>query len=585
MYNSGRGSRLYEVIPTFIFHLDEGSGTTLTEGTSSVNGQWVSTPTYKQGEVVPVESITSVEVLSAKSSPQVGTLPIVTIGSSNATTVIQGSGNVTIPGNLSVSNVVSTGSGSFRDSLQVVANSRSTVETKKLGGASNDILRITSEQYKITGNGYYITGGGGLTNNAVTWSGSNVITYSFWLKNPQAIPTVTGGYNFLSFVGGDQYILRYPSNGFGLHTTGTGVMYGPDGILTSDWTMFTYAKTANTAYLYVNGVLVSSVGASHTVNPTMLGNSGLNGIGIDNYVIWVGITLSQDQITTMYANGRGLTHYDVVPTYEYRFNEGSGSSAIDSASGQSATHVSTPTYTDSPVNWVSERVDLNIAMSESASANNGMTTPTISYGDTNANVQIAGKDLKFTPVRWDDITVAGIALRSGTTSPARKEVTPGSGIYGTGFSVNDDSDFSAQVRHGVASTNASFPNFYYNPHIHVSTPVVTAPNTNATFVLTWQIAPVNSNYVNTIISRTQTVSWTVGETNVHKLVGFGSITNNLLQGADSVVFRGNIERIATPVIGNDLSDPPNFHEAIVDSLDFHFPFDWFGSTAIFGDAP
>lgn len=182
--------------------------------------------------------------------------------------------------------------------------------------------------------------------------------------------------------------------------------------------------------------------------------------------------------------------------------------------------------------------------------------------------------------RWQDTFVSGIALRSGGTSPTREEVTPNSGIYGTGFAINENSDYAGQVQHGVASTNANFPNFYYNPHIHVSVSAITAPNTNATFVLTWQIAPVNSNYLGTSISKTTTVSWAVSETNIAKIVSFGMITNNLLQGADSLIFRGDIKRITTPTIGNDVSA-----KVIVDSLDFHFPYDSVGSSAIFGDAP
>ncbi len=189
-------------------------------------------------------------------------------------------------------------------------------------------------------------------------------------------------------------------------------------------------------------------------------------------------------------------------------------------------------------------------------------------------------NITLSPPRWQDVIVSGVALRGGGTSPTRELVTPNSGIYGTGFAINEDSDFAGQVQHGVASTNANFPTFYYNPHIHVSVSALTAPNTNATFVLNWQIAPVNSDYLGTSISRTSTVNFVVGLTNFHRLVSFGLITNNVLQGADSLVFRGSIKRISTPAIANDITA-----KVIVDSLDYHFPFESVGSTAIFGDVP
>lgn len=185
-------------------------------------------------------------------------------------------------------------------------------------------------------------------------------------------------------------------------------------------------------------------------------------------------------------------------------------------------------------------------------------------------------------IRWQDTIVSGLAIRAGAQAPNREQVSANSGIYGTAFDVNDDGDYAAQVQHGAASTNASFLNFYYNPHLHVSINSLAAPNTNATFVLTYQIAPVNSNYTSFFISRTGTVSWATSPSERHfnKILDFGFVTNNALQGADSIVIRGNIKRIATPVIGNDVPT-----HVFVDSLDYHFPMDSVGSSAIFGDAP
>ena len=244
------------------------------------------------------------------------------------------------------------------------------------------------------------------------------------------------------------------------------------------------------------------------------------------------------------------------------------------------------------INWVARSVCGDNDGWTGVTYANGLFVAVSSYGDNGVMTSsIVGTEVvnhqsmtnyfaTVKNIRWQDTVVSGMALRNGNPSPERTEVIPGSGIHGTGFDLNQDSDYVAQVQHGVASTSASFPDFYYNPHIHCSVSSVTAPETNATFVLNWQIAPVYSNFLGTSVSRTSTVSWAVSETNQHKLVSFGFITNNLLQGADSLIFRGNIKRIATPTLANDVPD-----KVIVDSLDYHFPFDSIGSTAIFGDAP
>ena len=52
-----------------------------------------------------------------------------------------------------------------------------------------------------------------------------------------------------------------------------------------------------------------------------------------------------------------------------------------------------------------------------------------------------------------------------------------------------------------------------------------------------------------------------------------------MQGRDSTGFRGRLMRIASPV--NDLGAT----RVIVDSLDFHVPYDEFGSFSEDGDTP
>ena len=188
-------------------------------------------------------------------------------------------------------------------------------------------------------------------------------------------------------------------------------------------------------------------------------------------------------------------------------------------------------------------------------------------------------DLRFSPVKWLDLTFPGLSFMTGGTVPTRTEVSPGSGIYGMGWdeSPSSDGDFVIRVQHGSANTNALFPDFHYAPRAHVSFSSYAAPSSNATFVLTWQIAPEGGDYSAVTGVRTSTVSSTTA--GLHAVADFGPVTNNVLRGADSLVIRGNLKRIPTPG-GDDTAGA-----VIVDSLGFHWPFDTFGSSARGGDRP
>lgn len=188
------------------------------------------------------------------------------------------------------------------------------------------------------------------------------------------------------------------------------------------------------------------------------------------------------------------------------------------------------------------------------------------------NGVITAKNITYSSPRWVDAVVSGMALRVGGTSPARTLVEAGTGIYGTGFDANDDADFALQLQHGTASTNSSFPQFYYGPHVHVS-PTTLSGGTNFAMKLTYQVAYPNSSYSNSVVTLTNWVTFT--NTSDHILLSFGNVTNNLLSGRDSVVFRGNIGSLTNDTGGR----------VIVDSMDFHFPLDSVGSTSISGDAP
>jgi hypothetical protein len=188
-------------------------------------------------------------------------------------------------------------------------------------------------------------------------------------------------------------------------------------------------------------------------------------------------------------------------------------------------------------------------------------------------------DILFSPVKWNGLSFSGLSFKTGETVPVRTETAPSSGIYGLGWSSSpsSDGDFVLRIPQGSASTNALFPDFHFGVKAHVSLTNCTAPNSNATFVLRWQLAPANSNYTAFTGMKTSTVSSTTAGT--HCLLNFGPVTNNALQGCDTLVIRGGLKRIPCPEGG----DAPG--NVIVDSLDFLWPFDTFGSSSKDGDRP
>lgn len=183
-------------------------------------------------------------------------------------------------------------------------------------------------------------------------------------------------------------------------------------------------------------------------------------------------------------------------------------------------------------------------------------------------------NFSFITPRWVDEKVSGLTLNPNPSSaPSLQPVVPGSIIQGLAWSIGDKAYFSIQVQHGVADTNAVFPNFYYQPHLHVSCSELAA-NSNATFAIHWQVATINSTY-DSLYHRTNTV--TFATTNFHQILDFGYVTNNDLQGRDSFIFRGMIERIAgTADVAADT--------AFTDSIDMHIPISEMGSRNSGGDS-
>jgi hypothetical protein len=473
---------------------------------------------------------------------------------------------------------------------------------------TNGVFGLNERHFSVD-KGYYVIPNSGIDRGSEP---NDDVPFSFncWVKGT---PTGTS-YLFSNATGGNYLTLTETGNDIRFYWyyhgyAGADVLV-PKTQFSSSWNMITLSRNAympsplNRVTVWLNSVAIvdyeHALPNYYCLFRYVLSNG--TGAGSPNYPVdevsyFRGSALNGTAVTNIYQAGLGAKIFitstegsAVRPAYPdtfyyphllFRFTENRYTGAVNEVgtTEHAYTHPQNVQYFTGEVCFRRIQRTQNL-ISSTGMPTGSVATVTTTFGDSGFDTVIQSKDLKITPPRWGDVIISGIALRSGGASPTRELVMPDSGIYGTGFDTTDDSDYAGQVQHGVASTNSFFRNFYYNPHIHASVSDVSAPNTNATFVLTWQIAPVNSNYLGTTISKTSTVSWAVSETNLHKLVSFGYVTNNLLQGADSLVFRGNIKRIATPALGNDVGA-----KVIVDSLDYHFPFDSIGSTAIFGDAP
>ena len=206
----------------------------------------------------------------------------------------------------------------------------------------------------------------------------------------------------------------------------------------------------------------------------------------------------------------------------------------------------------------------------------------IGSGTTISDGGIAG-DFKYYQPKWVDALAGGTSVALGSSAPTLRNVTGSwvSGVEAQGYAyaVGDYGSFSIQSLHVCASTNAEFPRFFYEPHVHVSPQAIGPTATNVTFVMQWQTAEVFDSFTNmTTEIRTNTIGFT--NSAQHALLSFGNVTNNALQGKSSIVFRGTIRRIASA--SNDVG-ATTAQEPFVDSIDFHIPTRVFGSRTQYKD--
>jgi hypothetical protein len=166
--------------------------------------------------------------------------------------------------------------------------------------------------------------------------------------------------------------------------------------------------------------------------------------------------------------------------------------------------------------------------------------------------------------QWVDIPVNYAFSVTGPSAPSLVVVTNNSAIQGVAFDNTDVLYAQAQFPHTIAITNAIFPVFYTEPHIHYSLTGVTidSAHSNVTWQIEWDLASIGGYYSS---RGTNTVTQGVTATGFHYMAEFGHLTNAVPPGI-SAIFRCRITR---PASGSQ--DIGNGHIVLIDALDIHVP--------------
>ncbi len=171
-------------------------------------------------------------------------------------------------------------------------------------------------------------------------------------------------------------------------------------------------------------------------------------------------------------------------------------------------------------------------------------------------------------IKWVDLNINYALSVSGPSAPSLVSVTnPASGslIKQLAFDNNDELFGQCQLPHTSAITNAAFPAFYTEPHVHFDTiGTLNSTHSNVTWRIEWEWANINGGWVR------GTNQETMGVTNnfTHYILDLGHITNNPPMNI-SAVFRCRLTRPASAT--QEYDSTPNSHTVILDAFDLHVP--------------
>jgi hypothetical protein len=188
-----------------------------------------------------------------------------------------------------------------------------------------------------------------------------------------------------------------------------------------------------------------------------------------------------------------------------------------------------------------------------------------------SNFRMTATNYSLTAPQWIDVPVLYAFSGTGPSAPSLTAVTNGSVIQALAMDNTDILYAQGQFPHNIAITNAVFPKFYVEPHIHFSTTggAIDSTHSNVTFQVEWEMASIGSYYNN---RGTNIATFGVTTDGFHYLGELGHITNTIPSGI-STVFRCRLTRPASA-----LRDIGNGHLVLIDSMDVHVPVG--NSTAI-----
>ena len=214
--------------------------------------------------------------------------------------------------------------------------------------------------------------------NGVNFEYTDSFSFSTWIK---PLPKSGVKYLYSKYIGGKGILIYLNSRGtnnnntlhFNLYNTNSGTLSGRKRITTSDFNfapintwvniVLTYdgSGLASGINYYKNGVLrASSISQDNLQNQTIVNTedaylSSFNGVSSfllgnqDEFAIYDS-ELSAAEVLAIYTDGVPTDLTDLSPVAWYRFEEGSGTTAIDSGTGgNNGTLENSPTYsTDVP---------------------------------------------------------------------------------------------------------------------------------------------------------------------------------------------------------------------------------------------
>lgn len=164
--------------------------------------------------------------------------------------------------------------------------------------------------------------------------------------------------------------------------------------------------------------------------------------------------------------------------------------------------------------------------------------------------------------KWIDIPMNYGYATLGPSAPALTAVTNGSVIQELAFDNGDILYAQGQMQHNVATTNASFPSWYFEPHVHFTTiGTLDSTHSNVTWRIEWEFANINGGWA----QGTNTVTMGVTNNYTHYMLELGHITNNTLPHL-SAIFRCRLMRPASAT-----QDYSNAHDVLLDGFDLHIP--------------